>query len=137
MGALAMQMETDEQQATDGLTVDEMIDFAKKVVLDYFEGRPYYCGGKIPPHILTARKRMDKVLDCTFDEAMDIAYEALEKELTVEDQEYIDAGGVSPDIKSLINVLHDMARHGVPQELSNGMLVIYIELCMGGDVVYV
>lgn len=115
---------------------NEVIAFAKQWMESYFADKPYYCGGAIPPHILFHPKRIAIVLDCSFDLAADIAYDALEKNLTDEDLEYIEAGGVGPDIKQLISMLHNMAREGVPQELSNGMLIVYLELCMGADVAY-
>jgi hypothetical protein len=140
MGAVAMQTfdidEEERQQKTSGLTKDEIIDFAKSVIRNFFADKPYYCGGPIPQHLLTTKKRVDLVLDCTLDQAIDIAYEALEQDLTLEDEEYVAAGGVSPDIKTLIGVLHEMSRCGVPQELSNGMLVLYLEFCLGANVVY-
>ena len=140
MGALAMTTfdpEVEEKQEKSGLSRDEIIDFAKGVINNYFSNKPYYCGGSIPAHLLLAKKRVNLVLDCTLDQAIDIAYDALEQDLTADDEEYIAAGGVGPDIKTLIGVLHDMSRNGVPQELSNGMLILYIELCLGANVVYV
>lgn len=136
MGAKAMKIQDEEETKVTGLSRDEITDFAKLAIQNYFANKPYYCGGPIPPHLLTARKRVDLVLDCTFDKAMTIAYEALEEGLTDDDYEYIDAGGVSPDIKNAISVLHGMARAGVPQELSNGMLILHLELVQGVDVVY-
>ena len=137
MGALAMTFETEEEkQDTGKLSREEIIDFVKGVIVDYFTGKSYYCGGEIPAHILLAKKRVNLVLDCTLDTAIEIAYEALEQDLTVEDDEYVSAGGVSPDIKTFINVLHNMAHSGIPQELSSGMLVLYLELCLGANVVY-
>lgn len=115
---------------------ENVILFAKQWMASYFSDKPYYCGGSIPQHILFHPKRVNLVLDCTFDRAADIAYESLEKDLSDEDLEYIDAGGVGRDIKSLISMLHGMAHEGVPQELSNGMLVLYLELCMGANVAY-
>ncbi len=135
--ALATSFEEEEQEKkSSNLSKDEIIKFARDAILNYFDGRDYYCGGEIPHHLLVAKKRISLVLDCTFDEAMSVAYEAMEADLTSEDDEYIAAGGVSPDIKKLVDVLHEMARYGVPQELSNGMLILHLELCMGVDVVY-
>jgi hypothetical protein len=137
MGVSSMIFEDEEEQSkTAGLTKEEIANFAKQVMTTFFAGKDYYCGGSIPQHLLLAKKRVALVLDCTLNRAIDICYEALEQQLTDEDHEYIESGGVSPDIKSLIAILHEMARAGVPQELSNGMLVIYLELCLGADVVY-
>jgi len=136
MGA-ALAIDSEEKVVQDGMTVEEVIDFAKDVIRNYFADKRFYGGGKIPDHVLTAKKRVNLVLDCTFDMAMDIAYEALEQELTEDDHIMIKAGGVSPDIKDVISVLSDLSSRGVPQELSNGMLVLYLELVMGANVVYV
>ena len=133
----ALAMDSEEKVVQDGMAVEEVIDFAKGVIRSYFADKRYHCGGKIPDHILTAKKRVSLVLDCTFDMAMNIAYEALEEELTDADHAHIKAGGVSPDIKDVINVLSDLSSRSVPQELSNGMLVLYLELVMGANVVYV
>lgn len=135
MGAVAM-LEDEEVKANPGLTKEEIIALAKGHIGDYFKNKPFHCGGTIPSHLLFAKKRVNLVLDCTFDMAMDIADEALDSELTADDDEYIAAGGVCQDIRSVIDVLHDMAAHKVPQEFSNGMLVLYLELCMGANVVY-
>lgn len=140
MGALAVKkhdLDEDEKAEKASVSKEEIISFAKGVIHTYFTGKSYYCGGEIPPHLLLSPKRVDLVLDCTFDRAISIAYEALEEDLTADDEEYVAAGGVSPDIKSLVTLLHDMSRHGVPQELSNGMLVLYLEFVMGANVVYV
>jgi hypothetical protein len=125
-----------DEDKKDQPTVKDVVADAKLWMGSYFSDKPYYCGGSIPHHILYNQKRINLVLDCTFDHAMDIAHEALEKNLTDEDWEYIDAGGVGPDIKSLISVLHSMSDEKVPQEYSPGMLVVYLELCMGLDVAY-
>lgn len=126
----------EEEDGKGVLTRDGITSFAKQWMAAYFKDKPYYCGGSIPQHILFHPKRVNLVLDCTFDKAAEIAYESLEKDLTDEDLEYIEAGGVGRDIKMLISMLHGMAAEGVPQELSNGMLVLYLELCMGANVAY-
>lgn len=139
MGAAMKMYDPDEEEKAEkaAMSKDEIIGFARGVIKSYFADKSYYCGGEIPQHLLLSKKRVDLVLDCTFDKAMDIAYEALEEDLTADDEEYIAAGGVSPDIKKLIAVLHDMSHSGVPQELSNGMLVLYLEFVMGANVLYV
>lgn len=138
MGAASMLDE--EEKATAGLSKEEIVAFAKSWMGNYFAKKPYYCGGEIPAHLLFAKKRVNLVLDCTFDMAIDIIDAALDKEsdkeLTAVEDEFIAAGGVSEDIKTLINVLQDLSRDKVPQELSNGMIVLYFEFCLGVDVVY-
>lgn len=135
MGALALNFD-DEPVAKVGLTADQIIAFVYKITLDYFRDKKLHCGGPIPQPMLQSPKRINLVLDCTFERALDIAYAALEEELSLEDHMHIALGGVSPDIKLVVSIMEDLASQGVPQELSSGLLVLFLELCLGVNVVY-
>lgn len=127
----------DEIVADDGgLSVEEIIAFAQGTILEFFADKQYYCGGPIPEHMLRTSKRVNLVLDCTFDMAMDIVDEAMTCEMTEEIKDDIAAGGASPEVRQVIDILEELAHSGVPQELSNGMLILYLELCLGVDVSY-
>lgn len=135
MGALSLRL-YEEPVVHVGLTADEIIAFAQNIIFDYFRDKKFHCGGPIPERMLQSPKRINLVLDCTFERALDIAYAALEEELSSEDHMLIAHGGVSPDIKVVVSIMDDLAYQGVPQELSSGLLVLFLELCAGVNVVY-
>ena len=114
---------------------DIVLDFDKnrektaKIFLDkFFANHSLHTGGPIPQQVLYAERRLNKVLNLSIMEALDLAYEAMGHVGTVAGSRECD---VTDDIRLVITTLHLLADARVPQEFSGGMLCLYLELVEG------
>lgn len=86
-----------------------------KHIANYFKDKHLHIGGSIPSQFLTSDKRISMVLNYTISNAVDCAYEVLGNH----------------DTEKVIDLLHGIARAGVPKEFAGGILCIHLELVEG------
>lgn len=100
-----------------------------KIFLDkFFASRSLHTGGSIPKQMLYNERRLNRVMNLTIMEALDLVYEAMG---CVPPSIPLRDGEVTDDIRQVISILHELAAAQVPQEFSGGMLCVYLELVEG------
>ena len=101
---------------------------AKQYMEQFFGDKMLHCGGKIPKSFLFAERRISMVLNYDIIKGVERAYKALDN------QEKLNSGEVTDDIKLVNETLNLLSRSGIPQQFAGGMMCLYLEFIEGIDI---
>lgn len=106
---------------------DKILSF----LINFFNDKEMYCGGKIPKNLLLNENNIKLVINSTIENSMDKIYSSIEGHFNKVDPE---SGLVSDDIKLVKSILDKCSHAKIPKEYSVGILIIYLILCEGFEI---
>ena len=127
--------------------IDLIVNFQKHLaymtrhyITVFFANKEWACGGAIPKPHLYASARIANVQNLDINKAVQRAYQLMGTDTLLEDiqlentqldiDDTVDST-VKNDTKVVIEVLAECRRKGIPKVFAGGILVMYLELCLG------
>lgn len=104
---------------------------ARRCVETFFEEKELFCGGEIPNNMLLAPDRISMVASTDVCTAIETAYAALEDQAEIDEKTEF----VTDDIRLVLNVFTECKNKKIPKEYAGGILLLYLEFCIGIDIV--
>lgn len=98
-------------------------------IVDFFDNKDYWAGGKIPKRKLLTDQHVDAVMDLTVMDGVAVAYYCLEKIVP----ENVDTSIKNWEIKLCMDCIRDCHNKFVPKVFIGGMLLLYLSMCHGVD----
>ena len=105
----------------------------------FFEGRQMHCGGEISADHLHCPAYVSMVMNYSVGKSVDVAYAALDRENAIAYEDLGITGKEEADDDAdireefVIMMLQSCAPMGIPKCFAGGILLMYMELCLGVD----
>jgi len=104
--------------------------YAQTCIDKFFEGKEMHCGGRIPKKLLSSKNNVITIINSTVSEAAQVALKSLKAQGEIECSSDND-GVVTEDIKLILAIQKHARKCNVPKEFSGGLLLLYLEICRG------
>jgi len=95
---------------------------ARSYMMSFFKDREMHCGGPIQYRHLLSNRNISMTINATLADAIVCAYGAIDSS---SEKDPLD------EIKFVISILNECSKSGVPKEFSGGMLLLYLQFCVG------
>lgn len=96
-----------------------------------FRDQKWFCGGPIPKRCLTSEVSLKTVLRTQFDDRWeDIVHNTCLPRIPP-DPNYKRGPHLAWSVHYLLQVLHFVAKHGIPKEFHPGLVLLYFQFCHG------
>lgn len=103
---------------------EEMNNNAEAALLNFFEDKEWYCGGKIPKSELINCRTISTVCNTDIVSAVTMVYPLLDGDECTDDK-------IPSDVQLVIELIMECARKKIPRCFVGGIIVVYLELCEG------
>ena len=137
--------EMDGQQENEcGEYVEDLKSLAKHYIDLFFRDKRFYCGGRIPKHMLNDPKYVSYMLNLDVCNGMDMIYAAIGSDVVVEDvieEEDEDesddeisetnSSQIPDDVRRVLSLFDMCSKAGIPKQFAVGLTIMYLELCDG------
>ena len=123
-----------DEEYYDQFLWDSMI-YAKVCVDKFFEGKEMYGGGPVPQRLLRSPRYLSMVLNTDMIFGVPYAYTALAKAEHPATQRSSKLATVEKDVKLVISILNHCHTLGIPKEFACGLMLMYLEICEGVQIV--
>jgi hypothetical protein len=136
--------EMDESQGEEcGEYVEDLKSLAKHYIEIFFRDKKFYCGGRIPKHMLNDNKYVGYMLNLDVCNGMDMIYAAIGSDVVIEDfieedEEEDDdeisetnSSQIPDDVKRVLSLFDMCSKAGIPKQFAVGITIMYLELCDG------
>ena len=100
---------------------------AKSYIHKFFATKKMHYGGAIPASVLNAKANLELVLETSLDNAVDRAYKLMAGQV----DNLADEGNIADDTKVVVSFLRECASSQIPKVFAGGLMLMYLELCMG------
>ena len=137
MNTLKMSEDLEVEEILEGLDVfyaDEFFsdvdEFVKECIDRFFLGKKMHCGGKISHTVLHSKANIKLVKNMNISEGARTAHKSLELFDGIENNDNND-GIITEATKLMLDIL---CNRTIPKAFKAGIMLIYLELCMGVEI---
>ncbi len=128
-------LETEERlEGLDEFYEDEFFpdvdNYIKECMDEFFKDKEMHCGGKIPQKVLHSGGNIDLVKNMTISDGVRTAYKSLYYFDEIENTDNND-GIVTKDISLVLDII---CNRKIPKAFKAGIMLMYLELCMGVEI---
>lgn len=111
---------------------DDVKKLAREYISRFFEGKEMYCGGNISSRTIHAPGYVSLVIRTDVGRAVDQAYQAMRQSSIIDSD--ADENNISEDMRTVLKILQECSALQVPKRFAGGIILMYLELCMGVDI---
>jgi len=104
----------------------EVRDIARNYMVSFFKRKNFSEGGRIPAPVLLSGTNVSMVINYDITESVDQAYKSLEGFSNNENFN---------DVEFVVSILNELSDSGIPQQFAGGMLLLYLKLVEGLEIV--
>ena len=115
--------------------IEDIYQYARDCVTDFFKDKSHYSGGQIPMDSLLADDRIQMVINTTISAAAQTAYDGTEKAKWI-DKKSPQEGVPGEDVRTLISIFNECSSLNIPKYFAGGIALLCMEFCEGVDVPY-
>ena len=112
--------------------LEDITSLVRDYIVQFFQDKEMYCGGPVPRHMMLSDAYISLVMNTRIDKGVGLVYDAMENS-----GQYLGeaaAGDIPDDIRKVLQVLHECEQKGIPKPFATGILVMYMELVEGLEV---
>jgi hypothetical protein len=139
-GESGFQEQSDELSAEDidGKYYDEFLwdltCYAKNCIDKFFAGKEMYGGGPVPARLLCSPRYVSMVINTDVMTGVPCAYKAMKRAEHPLVQQRSQLTSVPKDVKLVISILNHCKQLEIPKQFACGLMLMYLEICEGVQV---
>lgn len=115
--------------------IEDIYQYARSCVVDFFKGKSHYSGGKIPMNSLLSDDRIQMVINTTISAAARTAYDGTEKSSWL-NKNPPQEGVPGEDVRIFISILNECSALHIPKYFAGGIALLCLEFCEGVQIPY-
>lgn len=119
-----------------GEMLPDLTEIIKIFIDNFFHDKELHCGGPIPKKLLYSSHYITMVINTTVSNGVLAAFKSIDRFSENENSENeVNDGTVTEDMKTVLAIQDHACERRIPKEYSGGIMLMYLELCRGIQIV--